>query len=72
MLVEITECISIAGVITKEGMMGQSAANPYFVILFLMNGPQRTAVSRKELWQKRKQKEFPADMVRIFTDHSPR
>ncbi len=24
-----------------------------------MNGPQRTAVSRKELWQKRKQKEDP-------------
>ena len=23
-----------------------------------MNGPQRTAVSRKELWQKRKQVEF--------------
>ena len=23
-----------------------------------MNGPQRTAVSRKELWQKRKQQEF--------------
>ncbi len=23
-----------------------------------MNGPQRTAVSRKELWQKRKQKDF--------------
>ncbi len=23
-----------------------------------MNGPQRTTVSRKELWQKRKQKKF--------------
>ncbi len=27
-------------------------------LLYEMNGPKRTAVSRKELWQKRKQKEF--------------
>ncbi len=30
----------------------------YIPILIKMNGPQPTAVSRKELWQKQKQKEF--------------
>ncbi len=29
-----------------------------------MNGPQRTAVSRKELWQKRKQKDFLNEAVK--------
>ena len=39
-----------------------------------MNGPQRTAVSRKELWQKWKQKEFPINkgsgtlLVRLYKD----
>ncbi len=32
-----------------------------------MNGPQRTAVSRKELWQKQKQMEFLAILCTACT-----